>query len=78
MTERTIILGDELIEFTSEQHWINSAQRTFEKLGIDRNQNGVANYICLDAIGRVCQKGKEFMRATREETYPIKVYLLLA
>lgn len=65
-------LGHELFSFTSEQHWINKAQSWFANCGYDRK-----DYIAVDSIGRVCVKGLEFMRASKENTYPITVYKLL-
>ncbi len=72
MTQRKIQLGEELFKFTSEQEWINKAQQWFGQCRVPRD-----HYICLDKTGRVCIKGSEFMRATREDTYPITVYILL-
>jgi len=74
-TEINVRIGDELFEFYSEQNWINSAQRQFSiinSIGLTRE-----HYICLDKLGRVCIKGMEFMRATKDDAYPIKVYSLL-
>lgn len=67
-----IQIKDEMFSFGSEQEWINKAQSWFSNYGLPHG-----HYICVDNIGRVCTKGSEFMRATREETYPIKVYELL-
>ena len=65
-------LGEELFTFTSEQHWINKARSWFGSLDMKPR-----DYICIDSDGRVCQKGLEFMRATKENTYPITVYKTL-
>ena len=64
-------LGDEMFQFTSERHWINSAQSYFSRIDINEK------YIAVDSIGRACVKGLEFIRATKENTYPITVYKLL-
>ncbi len=69
MTERTLILGDELFSFSSEQDWINNAQSRYANCGVPKGY-----YITVDAAGRVCKIGKHFMRATAEETYPVTVY----
>ena len=65
-------LGDEIFSFTSEQHWVNKAQSWFARSSVPKY-----NYIAVDAAGRVCTKGAEFIRATKENTYPITVYKLL-
>lgn len=66
---RTAIFTRELFVFTSEKHWINKAKGYFASCGVPSSR-----YICLDVAGRVCVSGAEFMRATKEGTYPIVVY----
>lgn len=66
-----IDVDGEMFHFDSEQEWVNKAQSWFANSGVRRG-----HYICIDANGRVCEKGKEFMRATAEKTYPITVYKL--
>lgn len=61
----------EMFRFESEQHWVCKAQSWFSNSGVRRG-----HYICVDSLGRVCEKGSEFIRATREGTYPITVYEL--
>lgn len=58
-----------LFQFDSLQQWICRAPRFFEKSGYRGEET-----ICVDAAGRLCRRGSEFMRADREGTYPIKVY----
>lgn len=65
-------LGDELFSFSSEQDWINKAKSKFVNCKVPKGQ-----YIAVDAVGRACTKGAEFMRSTTEKTYPITVYKLL-
>ena len=72
MPNVNVQLGDELFSFSSEQDWVNKAQSRFANCGVPRG-----HYISIDAAGRVCTKGAEFMRATSEKTYPITVYRLL-
>ena len=72
MPKLTVNLGDEMFRFSSEQEWINKAQSWFARCEVPKR-----HYIAIDAAGRVCIKGAEFMRATREDTYPITVYRLL-
>lgn len=61
----------ELFRFDNQAQWVSKAQSWFRECGVPRDA-----YICVDAVGRVCTKGKEFNRAMREETYPIVVYEL--
>ena len=62
----------EMFRFESEIRWVNKAQSWFKNCGVPRHR-----YICTDAKGRVCVSGREFMRATAEDTYPIVVYEIL-
>lgn len=66
---RQIHLGRELFSFSSQQDWVNHARRRFECCGVRKG-----DYISIDAAGRICTKGAEFMRAEKEGTYPITVY----
>lgn len=61
----------ELFHFDTEQEWVSKAKNWFACCGVPRG-----HYISVDANGRVCEKGKEFIRATKEKTYPITVYKL--
>ena len=65
MINRTVTLGNELFSFSSFTEWVNKAQSWF---------SGHRKYVCLDEIGRVCQTGYEFMRADKENCFPIRVY----
>jgi hypothetical protein len=64
-------LGDELFRFESFSKWVNKAQSWFRSAGFTRDQ-----FVCIDAAGRICKCGNQFMRAEVEETYPITVYLI--
>ena len=66
-----IELGDKLFEFSSEQDWINRAQRAWRCLGLRADEDTV----CVDAIGRVCRIGRDFITATKDSAYPISIYL---
>ena len=72
MPKVNVQLGDELFSFSSKQDWVNKAKSRFAACGLPRG-----HYICIDAVGRVCAKGAEFMRAEDEDTYPVTVYRLL-
>jgi hypothetical protein len=65
----TIQHGPELFRFTDYEDWVNRAPGMFKK-----HRASSLDTICVDAKGRLCMKGKEFMRAKKENTYPIIVY----
>lgn len=62
-------LGETYFTFTSFENWVNTASKKFRMHGL-YNQYG---YVAVDAAGRVCQTGREFMRARDEGTFPIHV-----
>ncbi len=64
-----VSLSRKMFEFKNELQWVNKARGWFESCGVPGHR-----HICLDAKGRVCVSGAEFMRATAEDTYPISVY----
>jgi hypothetical protein len=61
-----IQLGEELFRFASYAQWVNKAQSWFRDLR--------TGYVCVDSKGRICQIGKQFMRARDDESFPIVVY----
>lgn len=65
-------LGDKLFEFSSFDNWCNSATAKYHMAGASSKDS-----LAVDAIGRVCVKGKEFMRARDENCFPITVYRTL-
>lgn len=67
--QRKLQLGAKLFEFSSFQHWVNKAKSWFANSGISTRET-----VCIDAVGRICTCGREFMRARDEGTYPITVY----
>jgi len=69
MTTRVVQLGDELFRFTSLQHWSNKAQGWFLGASVPPGDT-----VCIDAQGRLCRYGAQFMRAQEEGSYPIVVY----
>ena len=72
ITKISVQLGPKLFSFRDEQDWVFNAKKRFQNCGVPKG-----SYIAIDAVGRVCTKGREFMRATSEDTYPITVYKLL-
>jgi hypothetical protein len=70
-----IQLGPEAFRFDSFEHWVNKAQSWFASRIPDRARLG-RRYLCIDAAGRVCMIGADFMRARDEGTFPVVVYLI--
>jgi len=64
-------VGPELFHFSSFDQWVNKAKSWFANCGFRKWE-----WICLDAAGRICTSGKDFARASDENTYPITVYLI--
>ena len=67
---RTIYVDEFLFKFTSEEDWVNHARDRFENAKIHTGHGA----ICIDSKGRICLFGMHFMQATRENTYPVRVY----
>ena len=72
MNQLTINVGELLFEFETFGEWVNKATVKFERCGYRGSQT-----ICVDAHGRICTLGKQFMLARDEEAFPIKVYAIL-
>ena len=64
-----IQLGPVLFTFLTHASWIGHAASWFRNCGVRASQT-----VCIDAAGRICTIGEQFMRADREKTYPITVY----
>jgi hypothetical protein len=58
-----------MFQFDSEEQWVRHAPSWFKQSGVRRG-----HWLCVDTRGRLCPTGAEFERATKEGTYPIKVY----
>lgn len=59
-----------MFSFESEQHWINKARSWYGSIPRYRRED----FLAVDVAGRVCTCGAHFMRATRENSYPVTVY----
>jgi hypothetical protein len=70
-----IQLGPKAFSFTSFQQWVDKAQGWFVTRLPKRAREG-KRYLCIDAVGRVCLVGADFMRARDEGTFPIVVFLI--
>lgn len=52
-------------EFADMDDWVRRANRVI----------GGLDCICVDALGRECLTGKEFMRAEKEGTFPVSYWI---
>ena len=64
-----VTLGEKLFAFKSKQDWVNRGPRIWR---VHQATDGRA--IAIDAKGRICQSGAEFMRAEKDGAYPVTVY----
>ena len=64
-----IELGPELFRFNSFADWVNKARLRFKAVGVVASQ-----YVCIDATGRICGMGKQFMSARDRGAFPVVVY----
>ena len=71
-TQLLVVVGEYLFEFSSFNDWVNEAQRIWRFHGVRGD-----NTIVVDSKGRLLQKGKEFMRARDDGSFPVKVYRAL-
>jgi hypothetical protein len=58
-----------LIEFSSFSQWVNKARSWFQTCPVVPQ-----NLICIDAKGRICKYGADFMLARDEDTFPVRAY----
>lgn len=65
----TIEAGELLFQFHAYHNWLSTASRKFKIASVQSN-----DVLCVDRLGRVCNTGREFMRARDEQQFPIMVY----
>lgn len=65
----SVLVGEKLFEFVSFDNWCDTARRKFVAAHVRGDET-----LCVDASGRLCTCGKEFMRARDEGTYPVRVF----
>lgn len=63
-------LGPKLFQFATFNGRVNHAQRAWKEIGVRSDDT-----LCIDAKGRVCSIGREFMIARDEGAFPVSVYL---
>lgn len=68
MSELLPIQADYRGEWSSFDRWCDCASKDIGP------RSGIAHPLCVDAVGRVCFIGKQFMRARDEGTFPVKFY----
>ncbi len=66
-----IQVGPELFTFSNVTNWCNKAQSRYRECGLPLHKT-----VAIDAKGRICVSGLEFMRAGQDETYPITVFAI--
>lgn len=72
MQEITVTVKEEVFSFLSFGDWCDDAKAHFAFAGLAGR-----DVICVDAQGRICRSGKEFMRADREKSFPVRVFRVL-
>lgn len=72
VNQLSISVGEMLFEFSSFQDWVNKAQGRFAMAGVRGEDT-----LCVDQKGRLLKKGKEFMRARDDCSFPVKIYRAL-
>ena len=72
MAEINVKVSAEAFRFNKFSDWVNGAGSLFEIAELkDRD------VLCVDAKGRVCLTGTEFIRARDDNSFPIIVYRAL-
>ncbi len=64
-----IVVGEKLFEFASQIEWVNKAKSWYANSGV-----ATCDTVAVDERGRICTRGKHFMRADEQGAYPISVY----
>ena len=63
--------GRELFMFDGFNHWCDIARVKYRETKVTPEQT-----LAIDAQGRICATGPDFMKAASEGTYPVRVFLL--
>lgn len=62
-------VGRELFAFRSFTEWVNKARSWFRTCRVPS-----CDTVCIDAKGRICRTGKQFMRARDDGAFPVRVF----
>lgn len=65
----SLLVGEELFDFTSFDNWCDTARGKFAAARIEGRDT-----LCVDARGRLCTCGQQFMRARDDGAFPVRVY----
>ena len=65
----------ELFNFENYEDWVDTPTWKYRECGVPKEDRPELT-ITLDAKGRLCRRGADFMRARDEDTFPITVYIL--
>ena len=66
-----VALGPYLFQFDSFAGWVNHAQRAWKMAGVRSDDT-----LCIDAAGRICRIGRDFMLARDQQQFPVRVYMM--
>lgn len=67
--ERRVHLGAAIFSFHSFNNWVAKASSRYGGCGFSP-----VDLVALDAKGRICRYGAQFMRARDEDAFPVTVY----
>lgn len=70
MSALPVVLGPALFRFTTFSGWVNQAQHAWKDCGVRSDHT-----VCIDARGRICSIGHDFMKARDEDAFPVTVHL---
>ncbi len=70
MEQITITVGEELFQFASFGQWVAKAQSLFRQY--NRTDGST---LAIDQMGRICNTGREFMRARDDGSFPVRVFV---
>jgi len=76
-TKVTMMLGPELFRFDTFSEWVNKAPSWYATSGLRgcSHCGNVRHAVAVDAAGRICRNGGQFMRARDDDSFPVVVYL---
>jgi hypothetical protein len=70
MSTPIVQLGAALFFFPTFNKWVSNAQTAWKGMGVRADDT-----LCIDAKGRICSIGRDFMIARDEDAFPVTVYL---
>ena len=73
--EDILLSAKKLFEFDDYDDWVDNATRRYGACGLNKKERERLT-ITLDAKGRLCRRGADFMQARDEEKFPVSVYIL--